>query len=365
MPLPLILVGAAALVAGAFGAKKGTDAYSDNKAAASLRLDATAKFDKAKCQLERAKEKCNSELESLGRLRLEIFDNEIRRFVSLFSEFRDVRISDLHQLEAIGIQKESLEEMRTQSHAASEVLQIGIASIGSGALVGLASYGATTMLASASTGTVISTLSGVAATNATLAWFGGGSLAAGGLGMAGGAAVLGGIVAVPVLAVGGMMLAAKARENLANARQSLAEAERAASEMKNAQVVLETITAVSVQFQDVSRRLCDRFTPVLDKLERMIEEKRKWWWRWLPWKLRINLRKLPESDQREVHYAWLFAQTLKAVLDTSLLTEEGALQENVEQALDDTRNFVRYGAAESATTTGGVALLEQNEDDGA
>ena len=45
----------------------------------------------------------------------------------------------------------------------------------------------------ASTGTSIASLSGAAATNATLAFFGGGSLAAGGLGMAGGTAVLGGL----------------------------------------------------------------------------------------------------------------------------------------------------------------------------
>jgi hypothetical protein len=39
----------------------------------------------------------------------------------------------------------------------------------------------------------------VAATNATLAWFGGGALAAGGAGMAGGAAVLGGLFAIPLI----------------------------------------------------------------------------------------------------------------------------------------------------------------------
>lgn len=51
----------------------------------------------------------------------------------------------------------------------------------------------------ASTGTSIAALSGAAATNATLAWFGGGAVAAGGGGMAGGALVLGGIVAVPAV----------------------------------------------------------------------------------------------------------------------------------------------------------------------
>ena len=52
-------------------------------------------------------------------------------------------------------------------------------------------------LGTASTGTAISTLSGAAATKATLAWLGGGTLAAGGLGVAGGAVVL------SVIGVGG------------------------------------------------------------------------------------------------------------------------------------------------------------------
>jgi hypothetical protein len=56
----------------------------------------------------------------------------------------------------------------------------------------------------ASTGTAIGTLSGAAASNAILAWLGGGSIAAGGGGIAAGTAVLGGLVAIPVLAVSGL-----------------------------------------------------------------------------------------------------------------------------------------------------------------
>ena len=75
--------------------------------------------------------------------------------------------------------------------------------MGFGGLVGgttaLGAWGLVSLLGSASTGTAISSLSGVAATNATLAWFGGGSLATGGAGMAGGFWVLGGIVAAPIV----------------------------------------------------------------------------------------------------------------------------------------------------------------------
>lgn len=60
--------------------------------------------------------------------------------------------------------------------------------------------------AAASTGAPIASLSGAAATNATLAWLGGGSLAAGGGGIAAGSVVLGGVVAAPaVIATVGFM----------------------------------------------------------------------------------------------------------------------------------------------------------------
>lgn len=69
----------------------------------------------------------------------------------------------------------------------------GALSVGSWALV--------VSLGSASTGAAISGLSGVAASNAALAWFGGGALAAGGAGMAGGSLVLGAVALLPVVAL--------------------------------------------------------------------------------------------------------------------------------------------------------------------
>ena len=78
----------------------------------------------------------------------------------------------------------------------------------SGPIAALAAYTAVGTLGTASTGAAIGGLSGVAASNATLAWFGGGALAAGGGGMALGTAVLGGVVALP-LAFAGAELANK------------------------------------------------------------------------------------------------------------------------------------------------------------
>ena len=69
-----------------------------------------------------------------------------------------------------------------------------------GGLAAVGSWSLVTMLGSASTGAALSGLYGTAATNATLAWFGGGALAAGGGGVAAGVMTLGAIVAAPLVA---------------------------------------------------------------------------------------------------------------------------------------------------------------------
>jgi len=89
---------------------------------------------------------------------------------------------------------------------AGTVTGAAIATIGPTAAMSIA-----TVLGTASTGTAISALSGVAATNAALAWLGGGTLAAGGAGMAGGSLVLGmfgpiGATIAGVSAIGGLSI---------------------------------------------------------------------------------------------------------------------------------------------------------------
>jgi len=82
----------------------------------------------------------------------------------------------------------------------------------SGSSLAIGSWTMVTVLGTATTGTAIGTLSGVAAFNATLAWFGGGALAAGGAGMAGGMMVLGGIVAFPFIIFWGFTIHKKAKK---------------------------------------------------------------------------------------------------------------------------------------------------------
>ncbi|MGA4979855.1 hypothetical protein [Streptomyces cinereoruber] len=104
------------------------------------------------------------------------------------------------------------------------------------AVGGAAAYGAFTAAAlfgTASTGTAISTLSGVAATNAALALLGGGTLAAGGAGMAGGILLLTGMVAAPAAAL------AAAGFYVLRKRRNKKEEERLRTQVEAAEAALD------------------------------------------------------------------------------------------------------------------------------
>lgn len=126
-----------------------------------------------------------------------------------------------------------------------EKFQVGFdtsMNVGFGGLVGgtvaLGAWGVVSIVGAASTGTAISSLSGVAATNATLAWFGGGSLAAGGAGMAGGFWVLGGIIAAPMMYFVTKNAYKKVEEVKEQKNKLLSEAERLQGMLPNARTQL-------------------------------------------------------------------------------------------------------------------------------
>ena len=329
MPLPLILMGGAAVISAVYGAKKGVDAYSDTKKASGLREDASDLLSHAERDLKQERSRCAGTLEELGRLKFETWDVDLGRFCSLFERLRNVELVGAPGLGEITWSDEELGEMRKLSGYASEVVSGGLAAVGSGALVGMATYGGATMFATASTGTAISTLSGVAATNATLAWFGGGALSAGGLGMAGGMAVLGGIVAAPVLAVGGAVLAAKAREDLAEAKRDHALAKKNTSEMNSAEAVVRGIREVANQYIEIISEIVERVRPTLDRLAIAIAE------------YGTNFARYPDDAKRDVYLAVQFAQCLKALLEAPILQPDGSLEERNVEVLEQGRSLLQ------------------------
>jgi hypothetical protein len=269
VPLPLIPVAVALLASSAFGLKKGTSAISARKEANELGDDARRIFERTRADLDAERRDTSDTLEKLGRYRLDLWQRQLGRFVVTFRRLKNTQLVGSAATDgAVGeFGPESLPELEFRIGEARAALTSVAGGTLSGMAVGAGAAFGTSTLAAASTGTAIAGLSGAAATNATLAWLGGGSLAAGGFGMAGGMAVLGGIVAAPVLAVGGFMFNKSMQAKLDQAKSHHAEAERAAFEMSNATALLKGIRRITTCFHRSLEILDGRTTVMLVRLE--------------------------------------------------------------------------------------------------
>ena len=207
MPLPIVFVaaavvaGAAGLGAGAAGGMDIKKAHDKEEAAKRLHEENCNRFVEEGTQTDEA-------MDDLGNLELEVLES--------FGEFSDVVAKIQNAPEFASIDPSSVDLPRFNSDGLKEVSVVakaaigGIAGAAAGTAGGFAAAGAATSIVAAigtaSTGTAISTLSGAAAANATLAALGGGAVAAGGGGMAAGAAVLGGAAAGAGILVGGVIV---------------------------------------------------------------------------------------------------------------------------------------------------------------
>lgn len=100
-------------------------------------------------------------------------------------KLKEIRLNWKKQAEKIAEENASISQKALTGGTSGVLAGVGVAALGPTAAMGVA-----TTFGVASTGTAISALSGAAATNAALAWLGGGALAAGGGGMAAGEALL-------------------------------------------------------------------------------------------------------------------------------------------------------------------------------
>ncbi|EFG0735258.1 chemotaxis protein [Escherichia coli] len=239
MALPLVILGGAA-VAAAFGGKKAYDGY-QKKSAADDCLEKAKKLENYhKEKLERAERKTNRRLRWLGDKELEI-GKDLNEFHAVAEELLKELNEEGAEKRELNIPRHQLNKIQRLGASATEYLGTMIASGVSGAAVSFAVYSGVMALGAASTGTPIAALSGAAAYNATMAALGGGSLAAGGMGIAGGTMVLGSAAVAPLIAIGGWAYDKHATKALEHARQCSSNVEQAVRKMN---IALEHLTEV-------------------------------------------------------------------------------------------------------------------------
>ena len=321
MPLPLLFIGAA-VASGAIGAGTTAKAVVNNSKATQINKESNTGIEAAKDRLENQRAAVSMALEQLGEAKLNVLNESITAFLNTFEKIKNVDFQSslgLEELKNLNIDEGTFRELKELGNFALEVAGGATAGVVGGALTALGAYGAATTFASASTGTAIATLSGAAAHNATLAFFGGGSLASGGLGMAGGTAVLGGLVAGPALLAMGLITSVKSHEKLENALSNKAQAEEIITSLDAASFQCSAIRRRTYMLYNLLVHLDSRFVPQIWKMEDIVENEG------------VDYSQYSQDSKKMIAAAASTACTIKAVLDTPILTEEGELTEASEQ----------------------------------
>lgn len=330
MPIPFLFIGFAA-VTGAVGVKKSVIAGFDQKEANRTNERADSIVEDASKKIDICRKNCGTAIDDLGKRKIQILDKSVKPFIVEFEKLNHVEFSEskgLNELQKMVLDQEKFTELKElQSMATSMAGGLASGAI-AGAITAFGAYGAAGALATASTGTAIASLCGAAATNATLAFFGGGSLAAGGLGMAGGTVVLGGLVAGPTLAVLGFVVGAKASANKDKAYANLSKAKEFKEEMDAASSLCIGIRKRCAMFNRFLLSLDSVFEPLIYEMKQIIVNKG------------TDFRYFSSEEKKIVAESMAIAGALKAILDTPILDDAGNLTTESEKMVELTRKRI-------------------------
>lgn len=257
----------------------GIQAVEDRKKSIQTREEADLLKTEIESTNEAIREDLNETLEGFGKYRLESLRDSVGRFLHCLEKMNQKSKGKEYEfLTEIDIQAEEIKEMETVDMGASDALRT-LAVGGGFAAVGLMGTPvvvttAVTAMASASTGVAISSLSGAAASNAVLAWLGGGAISAGGGGIAAGTVVLGAVTAtatigLAVVAVGTLASRFYAKKNT-EAEAYLAEVKLWAEQTQASWTVLAGVKTRINELHEVTAELVERCRTELDKLEAII-----------------------------------------------------------------------------------------------
>ena len=257
----------------------GYEAYDSRKKAKEAKEIADRMVANMEEENRRRREESNRLLSDFGKTKLELLKTCLSPFLGYLkvmgNNYKDKEYEFGGKINLDQLDIDTLESIEMNASTAGKiaVASTGVATI---ALCGVpaATTSAVMAFGAASTGTAISSLSGAAATNATLAWLGGGSLAAGGGGMAAGSAVLGAITAtttgVFALAAAGIVASAYYSKKYTEATAYLEEVKKARAKAKLGWAAMEAINQRAIELESVMKRLCERINDKLLYLEPLI-----------------------------------------------------------------------------------------------
>ena len=265
MVAPLVIPLAAAIAAGVGAAGKGV---ADVAKARSLANDARLRHEATLAALESAQVPVHDRVSAYGNQQLAAVTETIGRFAD-WIERNQIAVNRLGHAAVNGVEVTvpELPEMKSEVRQAKSWIAGGVAGTRAAAAAPSVALMGVSAFATASTGSAIAGLSGAAATNATLAWLGGGALAASGGGMAAGAVVLNLIAVAPAALIGGITVAIVGSKQKTSARKYTAEVNVAIENIRSAISLLPKVAVRVAELSAVLKALVDRAEEAVDALE--------------------------------------------------------------------------------------------------
>ena len=332
-PIIVITIAASTLLSG-YSGKKIYDAHKDNKEAKLVNEDANARVEKINKELDEVRTVANDALYELGKLKIKILKNNIDNFIENFSRIKNVDVDDIclpNDLNKIKFDIQTIEEFETMSKFA----KVYATGLGAGATIGavtaFGAYSGTMTLGVAGTGTAIATLHGAAATNATLAFLGGGTIAAGGAGITGGVMVLGSVVAVPALLVFACYTNNKAQKNKEDAYTNLEIAKDYVETMNIIKLKCLNVTEIANSIYNKIENLLKIFLDFESRFQDIVCYTGTDW------------REYTVEEKNNIAVCLVLLQALKALLKHSIFDENGEVNEYNKLSQQSNELIEKYG----------------------
>lgn len=321
MPIPFLLAGAAAI----FGVGAHLSAKESNEKAQQISEDAQRLYNNSKHSLESAQVKTEESLLELGGLKKKVLETSVNQFLIAYERIKNIELSEsigLDEIKNFTLEKQDALQLREMSDIYQSTFSSGAAGAATGAVIALAASGS------------LPVVTGVLSTAGT-------ALMAGEIGMAtglaGSALSIGAAmtplaaIAAPALIFTGISSSIKADENLEKAHTMYAEAEAASEQMKTSEVLCVAIADRANMFDSLLGELNVMFSQCTALLDGVTRKKKGIFKNKV-----VDAKDLSEDELKLVAVTRALAGAVKAVIDTPILTSEGAVSSDSQNIYDET-----------------------------
>lgn len=324
MPIPFILAGIG-IATGVIGGVGHACAKETNEKAEKISRDAQRMYNNEKDALENMKNKAENDLLQLGYSKKNVLESSMKQFVKTYDKIKNISITaslGMDEISNFCIDNQDIIEINELSNIYSSVVQSGVATATTSAIIALASSGSLSIVTSGLSIAGTALAAGEITSAASIA----------GAALSFGASMTPLVaVAAPVIFITAFSASTKADENLEKAEEMYAEAEEAVEKMKVSETLCKAISERSKMFNELLIDLDKMFSECVNLLDEIIKkkEKTKFWKR----------NKSYDFSQKELELIAVtraLAGAEKTILDTPILSKQGNLFDGFQEVYNRT-----------------------------